>query len=202
MTHGCAPCRSLQAGGTVGTIDAFFRHPSISAFAHIQGLPMNLPTAPLTVLVPVLLAATAISGYAEDSLSIVPQVLVGTANLEPGLAIEYRPTTEPRLILRPEAFLSEDNRLGAGGSLLWDFSNHMRLPDQQSLAFGPRAVYHNSDDYGWEVSAMGVYGFDLGIDRAWRHSLEALAAVGAIRDRKHDDTDLSVAIGGAYAFRF
>lgn len=161
-----------------------------------------------SLLIPLLLATGAAASAADiidargDSLSLVPQLLIGTSDVEPGLAVEYRPATEARLIVRPEVFISEDGRLGAGGSVLWDFRGSTRLPDRQSLAFGPRVVYHNSDDHGLEIDAMGVYGFDLGVDRPWRHSLEAIAAVGAVHDRKHDDSDIGITVGGAYAFRF
>ncbi len=169
---------------------------------------MNRTSLQTSLLIPLLLATGSAAFAADivdstgDSLSLVPQLLLGTSDVEPGLAVEYRPANESRLIVRPEVFISEDGRLGAGGSLLWDFRGSTRLPDRQSLAFGPRVVYHNSDDHGWEIDALGVYGFDLGIDRPWRHSLEALAAVGAVHDRKHGDSDLGVTVGGAYAFRF
>lgn len=158
---------------------------------------------PLIALAPLLLAATAITGHAaDDSLSLVPQVLVGSSGFEPGLAVEYRPAGESRLIVRPEVFISEDERIGAGGAVLWDIRSSTRLPDRHSLAFGPRVVYHNSDDHGLEIAGLGIYGFDLGGDRSWRHSLEAFAAIGTVRDRKHDDMDMGITIGGAYAFRF
>lgn len=170
---------------------------------------MDRSSLPSPFLIPLLLVATGvvadaadIGGEADDSLSFVPQLLLGTSDVEPGLALEYRPAGESRLIVRPEIFLSEDERLGAGGAVLWDIRDGTRLPARQSLAFGPRVVYHNSDDHGLEVDVLGVYGFDLGVDRPWRHSLEALAAVGSVHDRKHDDADLGITVGGAYAFRF
>ena len=158
---------------------------------------------PLVLLTPLLLAATAVTSHAaDDSISLVPQLLVGSAGAEPGLALEYRPSSVDRLIVRPEVFVSEDGNLGGGGAVLWDVRGNTRLPDRHSLAFGPRVVYHNADDHGLEVAALGVYGFDLGGDRSWRHSLEALGSIGAVHDRKHDDSDVGVTIGGAYAYRF
>lgn len=44
---------------------------------------------------------------AEDDLRIVPQVMVGTAGFEPGMAIEWRAGEMEHVIFRPEAFISE-----------------------------------------------------------------------------------------------
>ena len=135
-------------------------------------------------------------------MRIVPQLMVGTVGLEPGVAGEYRPDEEPRLVVRPEVFLSDDHHFGGGGAALWDFSDDMDLSSEYDLAVGPRIVYHNSDDDGLEVSGMAILAYDLDIDRPWRHSLEAIVAVGAIEDKEEDDTDPGFSAGAAYGFSF
>jgi hypothetical protein len=155
--------------------------------------------------------AAATAATAEGSVALVPQLLVGTAGFEPGLAVEWRSSAIQPVILRPEAFVNEDGRVGAGGSVLWDVAPAVSLPRQQSLAIGPRVVYHNAEETGWEADVMATWSMDLSSGSSpWRHSVGLLAAVGVREDRPEDDLfdqsrdDLALGAsgGGFYAFRF
>lgn len=140
---------------------------------------------------------------AENDLRLVPQLIVGTAGLEPGLALEWRGSEMEDLIIRPEVLISEDGNIGGGGAVLFDLSEDLELPNRQAVAIGPRIVYHHADDHGWEADVMATWAYELSsVTRPWRHSIGALVAVGVIQDRKHDDADLAANIGGFYAFRF
>ena len=140
---------------------------------------------------------------AEHDLRIVPQVLAGTAGLEPGVAMEWRSLDIGHLVIRPEIFLSEDHRVGGGGSVLYEFQNEIGLPAGQTLSVGPRLVGHNSDDTGWEFDAFASYAVSLGyVDRPWRHAVGALGALGVRDDRRHDEVNLGASIGAFYSFRF
>ncbi len=149
------------------------------------------------------LSLPVVASAADDSLSIVPQLVAGTAGFEPGVALEWRSTNIGRFILRPEVFLSEDERIGGGGAILYDLSNDLHLSAMHALSVGPRFVAHNSDDTGWEVDAMATYAFAFGdMSEKWRHSAGVLAAVG-VRDNRHDDKNDVGASGGVfYSFRF
>lgn len=165
---------------------------------------------PLSMTGPAILAfavALALTGpdasAADNDLRISPQAVVGTAGFEPGLAFEWRRLEQPLLILRPEVFVSEDGRIGAGGAILYDVSLILNLPKRQAVTAGPRAVYHNADHYGWEADAMATWSYDLvGGARAWQHTVGVLGAVGVIQDKKHDDHDLGASAGIFYSFKF
>lgn len=153
----------------------------------------------------VALAATLVAAIqaADTDVRIAPQLVVGTAGVEPGLALELRPAASPQIIVRPELLISEDGQLGAGGAVLVDASAALALPKRQALAIGPRVVYHHADDTGWEAGLLATWSFELSSDvRAWRHAVGALAAVGVCEDRRHDDVDLGATAGVFYAFRF
>lgn len=140
---------------------------------------------------------------ADDDLRIVPQLIIGTAGIEPGVALEYRTENLAHMVLRPEVFLSEDSRIGGGAALLYDFSKSFDLPQAHALAIGPRFVAHNSDDTGWELDAMATYGVALGsMTQPSRHVLGVLAAVGVRNDKVHDETRIGANVGIFYSFRF
>ena len=148
-------------------------------------------------------AALAPLWAADDDLRIVPQVMVGTAGFEPGVALEWRAGEMERVVFRPEAFISEDGRLGGGGAILYDLSTDLNLPHGQALSVGPRFVGHNSDDTGWEADALVSYVVSLsGVAKPWRHAIGALGALG-VRDNREDDRhDLGASAGIFYSFRF
>ncbi len=147
----------------------------------------------------------------EGDFRITPQLMVGTAGFEPGLALEYRAPASPNIVFRPELFLSEDERLGGGGAVL--FAPHFDLPSGQELCFGPRFVYHNSDDTGYEADALATYSVAIGgMQPNARHFVGGLAALGLRDDRHHDDDyddghhhhDLAIgaSVGAFYSYRF
>ena len=140
---------------------------------------------------------------ADDDLRIVPQLVVGTAGIEPGVALEYRTGNLERIVLRPEVFLSEDSRIGGGAAVLYEVAKSFDLPQAHALAIGPRFVAHNSDDTGWELDAMATYGVALGsMTMPSRHVLGVLAAVGVRNDKEHDETRIGANAGIFYSFRF
>ncbi len=133
---------------------------------------------------------------------LVGEVLVGSSGFEPGVAAEWR-VGDPMCVLRPEVFINSDARPGFGASVTWDLS-FLNLPERQSLTFGPRVVYHNSDDSGWEADAMAIWHFDLIPSQRGRHFLEVIGTIGALQDRKDDrnDTIIGASGGVAYGFQF
>ena len=144
-----------------------------------------------------------IASATEHDLRIVPQIIVGTSGFEPGLAFELRGLDWPALMVRPEVFVSEDERIGAGAAVLYDISPILTLSKRQTLAVGPRIVYHNADHDGWEADAMATWSFDLmGGMRAWQHAVGILGAVGVTEDRENDDNDLGASAGIFYSYRF
>lgn len=151
------------------------------------------------------LAAVGSSASAvENDVRIIPQITAGTAGVEPGLALEWRGLDgRPSFILRPEVFVSEDGRVGAGGAILYDVSPNLELPRRQALAVGPRVVYHNADHFGWEADVMATWSYDLLIrQRPWQHAIGVLGAVGVAHDKEHDDTDVGASAGVFYSYRF
>lgn len=158
----------------------------------------NLTHPTLTLLV----AGFTQLAAAEGSVGIVPQIMVGTAGMEIGLAVEVRSPRWQELNLRPELFLNNDERVGGGLSVLWAFSDWFNFPDRHDFAIGPRVVHHNTEDEGLDASALGIWSIALGdvVDR--RHAIEVLAAVGVLQDREEDDADPSLSVGAAYAYRF
>ncbi len=162
--------------------------PLIAAFA--------LPALPLVPLVAMERA------HEITAPRLVGQVLVGTSGFEPGIAAEWR-VSDPLCVLRPEVFINEDARPGFGASVTWDLA-FLNLPERQSITFGPRVVYHNSDDSGWEADAMAIWHFDLVTNHRGRHFLEVIGAVGALQDEKdgEEDTVIGASAGIAYGFQF
>ena len=138
----------------------------------------------------------------DNDLRIIPQIIAGTAGVEPGLALEWRGMDRSNLIVRPEIFVSEDEEIGAGGAVLWDLSRDFDLPQRHAIAIGPRVVYHNSDRYSWEADAMATWSFDLMTEDAWKHAVGAIGAVGVIHDKKEDENDIGVSAGIFYSYRF
>lgn len=153
-------------------------------------------------LATLLAAAWAITAAEEQSVRLVPQVAYGTAGLEPGLAGEWRHANLPGLIVRPELLLSEDAKLGGGAAVLYDLTGHMELPARQSLAVGPRIVFHHADDTGWEASGLATWSYELPeTSGGWQHAVGVLGALGISQDREHDDHDLAATAGVFYAIR-
>lgn len=144
---------------------------------------------------------------ADNDIRIVPQLIVGTSGIEPGVALEYRAANLDHMVFRPEVFLSEDSRVGGGGAVLFDISKNIDLPSAHALVIGPRFVAHNSDDSGWEIDAMATYSVALGsMTVPSRHAVGALAALGVLDDKhhdnNHDETRFGANVGVFYSFRF
>ena len=165
--------------------------------------PISINQLAQAVALTIGLASGAAALDQDQDLRIVPQLVVGTSGFEPGLALEWRAPANPMVILRPELLISEDGQLGGGGALLVGLDQHLELPARQAVAIGPRVVYHHADDSSWEADVMATWSFDLSQDdRAWRHAIGALAAVGVVRDRENHDFDLGASAGVFYAFGF
>lgn len=135
---------------------------------------------------------------------LVVQALVGTSGFEPGIVAEWR-LHDHEIMLRPEVFISEDGRPGAGGSINWNLSL-LNLPDSQYLTVGPRVVYHNSDDSGWEADALVIWNLDLNTSQRGRHFLEVIGALGVLQDKENDDgankAVVGASIGAGYGYQF
>jgi len=158
---------------------------------------------PILAFTVVLALAGSTASAMDNDLRIVPQILAGTAGVEPGVALEWRGLDKAVLILRPEIFLSEDGDLGAGAAVLYDVSNNLDLPERQAMAIGPRVVYHNSDQYSWEADVMATWSFDLkGDSRAWTHAVGLIGAVGVVHDKDDDDNEPGASVGLFYSFGF
>jgi hypothetical protein len=146
-----------------------------------------------------LLAASAQAPAMEwKDIRIGPQVLLGTSGFEPGVFAEF---TWDALRLRPELFLHDRDRPGAGVSLLWRLP--LDLLPAHTLHIGPRVAYHNgdrSDDPRGEVSAMGIYNLPIPPKNGdSRHHLEIIAALGLVDE---DGTEAAASAGAGYVFRF
>lgn len=141
-------------------------------------------------------------GHEMTAPRLVGEVMVGSSGFEPGVAAEWR-VGDPMCVLRPEVFINSDARPGFGASVSWGLS-FLNLPERQSLTFGPRIVYHNSDDSGWEADAMAIWHFDLIPTQRGRHYLEVIGAIGALQDRKDDrnDTIIGATVGVGYGYQF
>ena len=159
------------------------------------------PQIPLFLGLLTLSASAALA--VEQDVRLVPQITAGTAGLEPGLALEWRGLDLAPVIIRPEIFVSEDGHPGGGGAILYDLTSVAGLPSRHALAVGPRAVYHHSDEYGWEVDGMVTWGYSLtnAIDKPNRHVIGVLGAIGVAHDLEHDESDVGVTGGVFYAFR-
>jgi len=151
-----------------------------------------------------LCASATVSALDSDlDLRLVPQILFGTSGVEPGVAMEWRGPTNPLMVIRPELLISEDGQLGAGGAILYDLTPSMSLPAEQSFAVGPRVVYHNADESGWEADAMATWSYALsGGMSPGRHQIGAIAALGVCRDPENDENDLGASAGAFYSYRF
>ncbi len=132
------------------------------------------------------------------------QVLFGTSGVEPGIFAEWR-LGDADLLLRPEVFLNEDERAGAGAMVGWEI-DFFNLPERQQLAIGPRVAYHNSDESGWEVDLMAIWSFNLVPNRDGRHYLEIIGAAGVLEEEEKNTDDTSTefgaSIGIGYGYQF
>jgi hypothetical protein len=147
-------------------------------------------------------ALSAVDEHHDGIPRLVAQAMVGTAGFEPGVAAEWR-FKGPHLLVRPEAFISEDHDLGVGASIGWELT-FFNLPERHTITLGPRVVYHNSDDYGWGADAMAIWHFDLVPSQRGRHFLEVIGTVGAIEDERRGDNDIdpAISVGAGYGFQF
>jgi hypothetical protein len=131
-------------------------------------------------------------------IRVGPQVLLGTSGFEPGAFAEF---TWDQFRLRPELFLHDRDRPGAGVAGLWQLP--VSLLDGHTLHVGPRLAYHNGDhgdDPRGEVSAMGIYNLPIPPKQAdSRHHLEIIAAIGVVDE---DGTDAAFSAGAGYVYRF
>lgn len=158
-------------------------------------------------LVPTLLLGTAgalcaAHHHDERMPRVVAQVLIGTAGFAAGAAGEWR-FGEPHLLVRPEVFFNEDNRLGFAASVGWELA-FLDLPDRHAITVGPRLVNHNSDDYGWGVDGLAIWHFDLVPAQRGRHFLEVIGAIGVIEEEQSGDNDAELGFSGGigYGFQF
>jgi hypothetical protein len=166
----------------------------------------TLSTNPAVHSIRVIIAALSLGAAlqaADLDVRLAPQAMVGTVGAEIGAALELRRIGAPRLVLRPEAMLNQDRRVGAGGALLYVCPMRDGLGARHEVAIGPRLVHHNADHHGWEADVMATWGYDLVSGPvAWRHSIGAIAAAGIVEDREHDDVDPAFSVGAFYAYRF
>jgi len=138
-----------------------------------------------------------------ESVRISPQLMVGTAGVEIGAAVEIRLGMWNSVNLRPEVFINDDADVGGGASALWTITDSFDFPARHGFQVGPRVVYHNSDEEGWELSALGMWSIALDDSRTRRHEIEILAALGVLQDREGDTQMVLAASGGAaYSYRF
>lgn len=135
---------------------------------------------------------------------LVGQVLFGTSGFEPGLAVEWRYSAKHTMLVRPEVFLNEDSRPGGGVALGCELG-FLGLPSGHAITMGPRIVYHNSDDSGWEADALAIYHYNLRSDaHATGHYLEVIGGLGILEDKRDSDSSarLGTSVGVAYGFQF
>jgi len=157
---------------------------------------------------PALVAADADAAPAaadNQDIRIVPQIMAGTAGFEPGVAVEWRSALLGDWVLRPEVFLSENVRVGAGLSALYDFSPALALPKNQAFELGPRLVFHNADHTGWEGDALATYTYSLDDQpKAFRQSVGLLGTLGLCDHRDNGDNRIQIgaSLGAFYSFRF
>ena len=140
---------------------------------------------------------------------LVGELLVGTADLEPGVAAEWTFGEELPIRVRPEALINRRDLPGLALSVTFPIAAGS-LPGDQELHLGPRLVFHNEryrggkydDDlrYGLGFEVFGIYDFPIVPSQPGRHGIQALAALGVVDHR--DDLDPSLTVGAAYAFSF
>jgi hypothetical protein len=132
------------------------------------------------------------------------QVLAGTSGIEPGVFAEWR-LHDAGLQVRPEVFVNEDGKVGGGGAVAWELG-FFNLPERNALALGPRVVFHNSDESGWELDLMAIWSFDLVPSQRGRHFLEVIGAVGVLEEEEENGSDeesvVGASIGIGYGFQF
>lgn len=165
----------------------------------------HLPVSGIVLLASTMLPIVAVDHDHPDHLPrLGVQVLAGTSGIEPGAYAEWR-LSEAGLQLRPEVFINEDGKVGAGGAIAWE-PGFIDLPKRHALAFGPRVVYHNSDESGWEVNLLAIWSFDLVPSQHGRHYLEVIGAVGVLEEQEEDGDDeesvVGASIGIGYGFQF
>jgi hypothetical protein len=153
---------------------------------------------PLIVLA--LLTAVTVTTTAMEAkdIRVGPQVLLGTSGFEPGAFAEF---TWDKFRLRPELFIQDFARPGAGISALWQLPIDL-LPGH-TLHLGPRVAYHNgehNDDPRGEVSAMAIYNLPIPPKPGdSRHNLEIIAATGVVDE---DGAEFAFSAGAGYCYRF
>ncbi len=156
---------------------------------------MKTAFALVVLLIPLAQVATAMEW---KDIRVGPQVLIGTSGFEPGAFGEF---TWDTLRLRPELFLHDRDRPGAGVSVLWQLP--LSLLDGHTLHLGPRAAFHNgddSDDPRGELSAMAIYNLPIPPKQAdTRHHVEIIAATGVVDE---DGAELALSAGAGYVYRF
>lgn len=142
--------------------------------------------------------STVASAMEWKDVRVGPQILLGTSGFEPGAFAEF---TWDKLRLRPELFLHDRDRPGAGVSVLWQLP--AKLMAGHTLHLGPRAAYHNgdhSDDPRGEISAMAIYNLPIPPKQAdTRHHLEIIAATGVVDE---DGAEFAFSAGAGYVYRF
>lgn len=135
----------------------------------------------------------------------VAELLLGSAGFEGGVAAEIRGSGSEYWQVRPEVFINEDSRVGAGVSLDWDLGRVVQLPHDQDLYVGPRVVYHNSNHDKWELGGTAIYSIPIFSGHPERNHLEIIGAAGYLEHRSNDG-DHSDRFGGTlglgYAYQF
>jgi hypothetical protein len=141
---------------------------------------------------------TTTSAMEWKDIRVGPQVLLGTSGFEPGAFAEF---TWDQFRLRPELFIHDRDRPGAGVAGLWQLP--VALLDGHTLHVGPRLAYHNGDDGHdprAEVSAMGIYNMPIPPKSAdSRHNIEIIAAIGVVDE---DGAEAALSAGAGYVYRF
>lgn len=147
-----------------------------------------------------LLAAIAAAPAMEwKDVRVGPQALAGTSGFEPGAFAEF---TWDNFRLRPELFVHDFERPGAGVAALWQLP--VDLLAGHTLHLGPRLAYHNGKhedhDPRGEVSAMGIYNLPIPPKQAdTRHHVEIIAATGVVDE---DGAEFAFSAGAGYVYRF
>jgi hypothetical protein len=150
-----------------------------------------------------LLTVLAVASPGAEGISpprVVGELLVGTSNLEPGVAAEFLLPIAPPLILRPELFLQDGDRPGIGFAALLVIP--FTLPAGHEFAAGPRAAYHNGehhDDPRAELDAMAIYSFPIIPSQPGHHHIEIITALGLL---DKDGATIGVSVGAGYAYSF
>jgi hypothetical protein len=143
-------------------------------------------------------AVSTTSAMEWKDVRVGPQALIGTSGFEPGAFAEF---TWDHFRLRPELFIQDFARPGAGVAALWKLP--VKLLDGHTLHVGPRLAYHNgdhNDDPRGELSAMAIYNLPIPPKQAdSRHNVEIIAATGLVDE---DGAEFAFSAGAGYVFRF